>query len=49
MRCICNNKMIWQNDFDFEDLNREGTGIVSRYICTECDSEFDHVQEEKGE
>ncbi|WP_167514925.1 hypothetical protein [Bacillus wiedmannii] len=43
----CENKMVWQSDFDFEDMGREGKGIVSIYICSECESELNLVQKEK--
>lgn len=36
----CNSKLIWQNDFMFEDYGVEGDGIVTVLICSneECNS-----------
>lgn len=36
----CNGNLIWQSDFDFEDYMIDGEGIVSNYICCDCDSEI---------
>lgn len=34
MKCpLCNSEMIWGNDFDWEDIGKEGEGIVSFYSC----------------
>ena len=32
----CGSKLVWQNDFDFEDFHLEGEGIVSFYDCSGC-------------
>ena len=48
MNCyICNNKLIWNGDFDYEDYSRmgvdglEGDGIVSNLSCPNCEA---HVE-----
>lgn len=30
--------LIWQNDFSYEDYCREGDGIVSVWVCSNCNS-----------
>lgn len=40
MNCVnCGHKMIWQNDFSYEDycINEED-GIVTVYMCPECET-----------
>ena len=40
MKCWhCNTELIWGGDHDFEDLGREGEGIVSNFSCSNelCD------------
>lgn len=32
----CRGKLIWQNDFNFEDFWYEGDGIVSVWLCSKC-------------
>ena len=45
MRCFkCDSKVIWQNDFDTEDLGIEEKGIVSYYVCSECNSHYEVIQ-----
>ena len=33
--------VIWQNDYDYEDFECEGEGIVQTYHCTHCGAEID--------
>lgn len=34
----CGSRLIWQNDFDYEDyLIEDSEGIVAVYYCCECD------------
>jgi hypothetical protein len=50
MRCpVDGNKMVWQSDWDLEDMGYEEEGIASMFICTECDSEFTYIQKEKSD
>ena len=45
MRCFkCDSKVIWQNDFDTEDIGIEEEGIVSYYVCSECNSHYEVIQ-----
>ena len=37
----CNHKLIWGADFNFEDYNLEGEGIVSTLSCSNCEA---HVE-----
>lgn len=37
----CNQEMIWQNDFSFEDIQIEGEGIVSYFYCPHCDKLYE--------
>ena len=37
----CGHKsVIWDNDFDFEDIGREGSGIVHICHCTHCGADI---------
>lgn len=38
---ICGNELVWQCDYDFEDLGREGEGIVSVWNCPKCGTEVE--------
>ena len=33
---MCNHRMIWNADFDFEDYGIEGSGMISEYSCSNC-------------
>lgn len=41
--CVnCGKKsLMWQSDFDFEELGYEGEGIVSFYTCSNCGAEIE--------
>mgnify|MGYP006969374936 FL=1 len=30
--------MIWQSDFDFEDFDYEGEGVISCFSCSKCET-----------
>ena len=45
---FCNTEVIWQSDFDAEELGREEEGIVSFYTCPECGSEYEVFQPTGG-
>lgn len=50
MNCpACKSKLIWQNDYDLEDIGSDDKGVVSYYNCSnnECDSTFEWIQKEK--
>jgi hypothetical protein len=33
--------MVWQSDFSFDDVGREGDGIVSYFICPNCEADVE--------
>lgn len=37
----CGHEIIWQSDFDFDDLGYEGDGIVSFYSCPHCGADIE--------
>ena len=32
----CGTEMILESDFDFEDFNYEGEGVISCFSCSKC-------------
>lgn len=34
--------VVWEADFDFEDYGLEGTGIVHKCHCSNCDAEIEY-------
>lgn len=36
----CGREMHWKSDCDFQDMGRDGGGIVSLFTC-ECDSDME--------
>ena len=52
MKCFyCNAEVIWQNDYDAEDVTPESEyTIISMYDCKECNTWYEvysHKKEEK--
>ena len=47
----CGNNMVWQSDFNYDDVFGEGEGIVSYYQCSNCgcDAEFSLRTDKEGE
>ena len=44
MKCwFCNNELIWNCDYSFEDYGYEGEGIVATLKCTneQCGADFE--------
>ena len=39
----CDTEMIWQNDFDFDEVGYEGEGVISSFTCPECDTYAEFV------
>lgn len=35
--------LVWQNDYDLEDVGYEGTGIVTMYHCAHCGADVEYV------
>jgi DNA-directed RNA polymerase subunit RPC12/RpoP len=46
MKCFyCKSNVVWQSDFSTEDYGIEQRdGIVSNYVCFECDSEYQTIR-----
>lgn len=44
MNCECGRKLIWNNDFDYEDVGLGGNGIVTIYSCPNDECEVDIVE-----
>ena len=47
----CKSKLIWGNDFTFEDYGLEDEGIVSALSCPNCPTEVEvyyNIDEEKN-
>lgn len=41
MKChVCNEKLIWQNDYDAEGLDHEG--IISIWFCSKCEASVEY-------
>lgn len=38
----CNESVVWDADFDFEDYCIEGEGIVHNLHCTECGARIEY-------
>ena len=38
----CTKSVIWDSDFDFEDMGYEGEGIVHICHCTNCGAEIEY-------
>ena len=41
---LCGNDLLWQSDFDYEDMGREGNGVSSIFTCTNKDCNLDEVR-----
>lgn len=41
-RCfVCNTEVIWQNDFDAEDVGYTEPGIIQYFTCPKCGAEYE--------
>lgn len=36
------NSLVWQSDFNYDEVFGEGEGIVSFYTCRECGAEVQY-------
>lgn len=44
----CGEKaVIWDSDFTFDEVDREGSGIIHLLHCTCCGAEIEYAIEEK--
>ena len=42
MKCWhCNTEVIWDCDYDFDDIGYDGYGIVSVFHCPNCEAEYE--------
>ena len=41
--CNCNSEMIWQKNFNFDECEYEGEGMVTCFICPVCDTYAEFV------
>ena len=37
----CKAELIWNNDYSFEEVGREGDGVCGCYTCPECGVEVE--------
>ena len=44
----CGDTMVWQSDFNYDEVFAEGDGVVSYYHCG-CDAEFSLRTDNKEE
>lgn len=51
MRCfICGHEtIVWDNDFDAQDLGIEEEGIVSYFHCSKCGADYEVLRIENEE
>jgi len=51
MKCFyCNEDVIWQNDFDMEDIDPDSQyNIVSYYQCNKCKAWYEVYTDKKEE
>ena len=47
----CGGKLVWQNDFSYDDVYGEGEGIVTYLMCSECGArvQYEHRDDEEEE
>ena len=38
----CGGRLVWDNDFDYDEVYGEGEGIVTFLHCTKCDAEVQY-------
>lgn len=43
----CESDMIWRDDFDFDCCGYDGEGVVSCFICSNCDTYAEFVIPDK--
>ena len=47
---FCGVELIWQNDWNFEEVYGDGGGIVSCWLCPKCGGEAQFsLQEEEND
>lgn len=49
-RCwYCDGLLIWQSDFNYDEVFGEGEGIVTHLTCSECGAEVQYSLRESEE
>lgn len=38
----CGGKLIWQSDFNYDEVHHEGEGVVSFLTCSHCGAEVQY-------
>ena len=46
---FCGAELIWQNDWNFEEVYGDGEGIVSCWLCPKCGGEAQFSLQEEEE
>jgi len=51
MNCwFCNEEMIWNSDFNYDEVHGEGEGVVSFLTCRNCGAEAEFsLRADEGE
>lgn len=43
-RCwYCGGQLIWQSDFNYDEVFGDGEGVVTYLMCTECGAEVQYA------
>lgn len=49
-RCwYCGGKLIWQSDYNYDEVYGEGEGIVTCLTCSQCGAEVEYSKREDKE
>lgn len=48
---VCGHEVMWQSDFNYDEVHSEGEGVVSYYTCSnpDCNAEYEVSIREDGE
>ena len=46
---FCGAELIWQNDWNFEEVYGDGEGIVSCWLCPKCGGEAQFSLQEEND
>lgn len=45
---LCGTEVVWQNDFDAEDVGYEDEGVAHFYTCPNCGAEYEVYEPANG-
>lgn len=45
----CNGELIWQSDFNYDEVYGEGEGIVSYLKCSSCGADVEYSKRDDEE